>query len=125
MNMLMHDQPVECFGLSLKPKRTSRKRSRFVAEHELCVTEYYRQECLLAFYAATSSGASDPKRRPRRAVHFNDMPLVLGVADADVDRSPAPLSQITREEMIVIMNDRVFPHAHRPPMSLASLLHES
>ncbi|OQR83504.1 hypothetical protein ACHHYP_14611 [Achlya hypogyna] len=89
------------------------KFSRYTEYHEECITEYYRQECLLAFYRLQNNDDDDRplKKRKRRAVTFAAVPEIVGVADSDVDRQPVPTARISRDEMKLLLAERVFPVA--------------
>ncbi|OQS04197.1 hypothetical protein THRCLA_20944 [Thraustotheca clavata] len=88
--------------------------SRYSEYREECITEYYRQECLMAFYRLESEDTRPIKKRKRRCVTFAEHHEIVGIADADVDRSPVPTASITREEMKLLLEERVFPKYNHP-----------
>jgi hypothetical protein len=112
-------------------ERISPKKAQKISYHEECITEYYRQECLLALYAKKQTKRlpfvadaeqyrasrvhhnNKRKRKPCGGVTFAETThVVMGVADAEVDRTPVPPSKITRDEMMTLMAERVLPHTN-------------
>jgi len=119
--------------------------SMYNAYHEECITEYYRQECLLALYKRKRTKSpylvsdAEQHRISSRVCHSNKRKrkklctgvtfaetthVVMGVADAEVDRTPVPASKITREEMMTLMAERVLPHTNIGHISRQYHAHE-
>ncbi|ETV73780.1 hypothetical protein H257_11471 [Aphanomyces astaci] len=103
------------FDLSRLPCRLWR--SRFSDLHEHSITEYYRQECLLAYYnlhqEPPSHAESEPLGRKRqrlsRRVSFRSATQVMGVADPNVDRRPTSVARVSPVEMQDLILSRVIP----------------
>ncbi|ETW01932.1 hypothetical protein H310_06471 [Aphanomyces invadans] len=130
--MMLHGEPPSpaiatadwprYLDLSRPQSTPTRKRSRFSDVHEHSITEYYRQECLVAYYTPRNlaplrmdhedeDDALPPRKQRvgRRHVTFHSDLDVVGVADPDVDRRPTPVAPVPSDEMRNLLAARVIP----------------
>ncbi|EQC36215.1 hypothetical protein SDRG_06323 [Saprolegnia diclina VS20] len=115
MMLCPSNESMPRYSIAFQEPTATKFSSRYADYHEECITEYYRQECLLAFYRLQNTTERPRKKRKRRCVTFADVPEIVGVADASVDRDPVPTARISRDEMKQLLDERVFPSSAKRP----------
>ncbi|OQR93718.1 hypothetical protein ACHHYP_02338 [Achlya hypogyna] len=88
------------------------------AVHVLKMSEVYMRRFHLKFqklnidHALLQSSSSPAKKASKKSVSFAAAPIVLGTADADVDRSPTSCSKPSKLDALLLRSSRNFPTPH-------------